>query len=60
MHMLNRLQQNMSSTQGAATKNSMTPDVARLIEERDVLLQTGVYNNSDVTIQKLDQKIKSK
>ena len=34
------------------------PDVARWIEERDILLQTGVYTHNDVTIEKLDKKIK--
>lgn len=33
-------------------------NVARWIEERDILLQTGVYTSSDPTIQKLDLKIR--
>lgn len=33
-------------------------NVARWIEERDILLQTGVYSSSDPTIQKLDLKIR--
>ena len=33
-------------------------DIARWIEERDILLQTGVYSSFDPTIQKLDQKIR--
>lgn len=34
-------------------------DVARWMEERDILLQTGVYTTSDPTIQKLDLKIRA-
>ena len=41
------------------TESSLNPDVARWIEERDILLQTGVYSHSDPTIQNLDQKIKA-
>lgn len=37
----------------------VNPDVARWIEERDVLLQTGLYTHNDLTIQTLDQKIKA-
>ena len=33
-------------------------DIARWIEERNILLQTGVYTHSDPTIQKLDKKIR--
>ena len=33
------------------------PNVARWIEERDILLQTGVYTHNDFTIQELDKKI---
>ena len=39
-------------------KSQLNPDVARWIEERDILLQTGVYSNTDTTIQKLDAKIR--
>jgi len=35
-------------------------NVARWIEERDILLQTGVYTSSDPTIQRLDQRIREK
>jgi len=37
---------------------SLTSDVARWIEEREILLQTGVYSDTDVTIQALDSKIR--
>lgn len=40
------------------SKKDLDPNVARWIEERDILLQTGVYSSSDVTIQKLDAKIR--
>ncbi len=33
-------------------------EVARWIEERDILLQTGVYTSADPTIQRLDQRIR--
>jgi len=39
-------------------KENVDPNVARWIEERDILLQTGVYSNNDSTIQKLDSKIR--
>lgn len=44
-----------SSTDAA---NTLTADVARWIEEREILLQTGVYSDTDVTIQTLDAKIR--
>ena len=37
---------------------SVDPAVARWIEERDILLQTGVYSSNDPTIARLDQKIR--
>ena len=39
--------------------NTASPEVARWIEERDILLETGVYTNNDFTIQQLDKKIKA-
>ena len=42
----------------ARTECGLNSDVTRWIEERDILLQTGVYTHSDPTIQKLDEKIK--
>lgn len=38
--------------------SSVDGDIARWIEERDILLQTGVYSSFDPTIQKLDKKIR--
>ncbi|CAI8031837.1 Centrosomal protein of 120 kDa [Geodia barretti] len=40
-------------------EDTANPDVARWIEERDILLETGVYTQNDFTIQQLDQKIKA-
>lgn len=37
---------------------AMESEVARWIEERDILLQTGVYTSADPTIQRLDLKIR--
>lgn len=37
---------------------TLNADVARWIEERDILLQTGVYSGTDPTIQRLDTKIR--
>ena len=36
---------------------SIDANIARWIEERNILLQTGVYTHADPTIQKLDKKI---
>lgn len=47
------------STAVSKTDWNINPDIARWIEERDILLQTGVYTHNDLTIQKLDQKIKA-
>lgn len=41
-----------------AEEKGMDANVARWIEERDCLLQTGVYSSSDPTIQRLDHKIR--
>ena len=38
---------------------ALSADMTRWIEERDILLQTGVYTSTDPTIQKLDHKIRS-
>ncbi len=38
--------------------NDPDSDIAGWIEERNILLQTGVYTHSDPTIQKLDKKIR--
>ena len=67
-----RLQKDTLSSQGTRVQSSGFPTstsevfdssvnscVARWVEERDILLQTGVYTHSDLTIQKLDQKIKA-
>lgn len=61
-----RFEQGISSAQEnrcpsliAKTDKSINPDVARWMEEREILLQTGVYSHQDLTIQKLDQKIKT-
>jgi len=36
-----------------------TDDVARWIEERDILLQTGLYSSDDPTITRLDHQIRT-
>lgn len=58
-----RLQKGVLSCQDAkvstAVSKTVNPDIARWIEERDILLQTGVYTHNDLTIQTLDQKIKA-
>jgi len=33
-------------------------DIARWIEERDILLQTGLYSSDDATITRLDHQIR--
>ena len=38
----------------------MDEQIARLIEERDTLLQTGVYTGKDRIIIELDRQIKEK
>lgn len=48
-----------SITRDCETEMAVNPDVARLIEERDILLQTGVYTHQDFTIQNLDERIKA-
>jgi hypothetical protein len=50
--------QSMPTSACTNSEWTVNPDVARWIEERDILLQTGVYTHNDVTIQKLDQKNK--
>ena len=57
------LDEHHHSSPGAAHDSHMThpgvdSNVARWIEERDILLQTGVYSSNDPTIQKLDLKIR--
>ena len=42
----------------ATVTSQVESEVARWVEERDILLQTGVYSNTDPTIQKLDRKIR--
>ena len=50
---------NLSHESKAHTEsNPVDTNVARWIEERDILLQTGVYTSSDPTIQKLDLEIR--
>ncbi len=44
--------------EGRSSRGNLSNDVARWIEERDILLQTGVYSSTDPTIQKLDSKIR--
>ena len=34
-------------------------DITRWIEERDILLQTGLYSSDDPTISRLDQQIRN-
>ena len=46
------------TTPPAAGSGGLNADVARWIEERDILLQTGVYSGTDPTIQRLDSKIR--
>ena len=40
-----------------AKNKDLTADVARLIEERDVLLKTELYSSNDEIIQRIDNKI---
>lgn len=47
-----------SQQQNHTHYNDPDADIARWIEERNILLQTGVYTHSDPTIQKLDKKIR--
>eukprot|EP00731_Ephydatia_muelleri_P012343 Em0006g1237a len=59
-----RLQQQLkhgpSDPTAAANEPSLQDsDVARWMEERDILLQTGVYTTMDPTIQRLDLKIRA-
>lgn len=42
----------------AGRNRALTADVARWIEERDSLMQTGLYSDTNVIVQQLDQKIK--
>ena len=61
-HTLNSLSTHNASVPAQSAKeheSTLHSDVAHWIEERDILLQTGVYTSSDLTIQKLDQKIKA-
>ena len=50
-----------SPTPSAVTNENkaLTADVARWIEERDILLHTGLYLNTDLIIQNLDLKIET-
>ena len=34
-------------------------DITRWIEERDILLQTGLYSSDDATISRLDHQIRA-
>ena len=34
-------------------------DITRWVEERDILLQTGLYSSDDPTISRLDQQIRN-
>ena len=45
---------------GAASDDEIDEQIARLIEERDTLLQTGVYSGKDRIILELDRQIKDK
>ena len=56
---LNKQEMPLESIPTSDSGCSVNPDVARWIEERDILLQTGVYTHNDVTIEKLDKKIKA-
>ena len=61
----------ISVTSGPNTKNQVTPDLflqsnsiseehaARLIEERDTLLRTGVYGAQDRIVLELDRQIRA-
>jgi len=40
------------------TENTEEDHIARLIEERDTLLRTGVYTNDDRIISELDRQIR--
>ena len=62
-----RLQQNVvtkatSSSPGQRpliTQTTTGDDIARWIEERDILLQTGLYSSDDATITRLDHQIRT-
>ena len=40
-------------------QSHLNSDVALLIEERDMLLQTGAYRKGDPTVQKINRKIET-
>ena len=49
-----------SARRPAADDEEIDEQIARLIEERDTLLQTGVYSGKDRIILELDRQIKEK
>ena len=53
------MQENQCLSFLAENDERINSDVARWIEEKEILLQTGVYSDQDCTIQKLDQKIRT-
>lgn len=62
----NRLQQQLSKRkdqsspgQPPVTKATTDADITRWIEERDILLQTGLYSSDDPTISRLDHQIRT-
>ncbi|EGV94534.1 centrosomal protein of 120 kDa isoform X2 [Cricetulus griseus] len=48
----------VSSPQGSALEEGLDDYLTRLIEERDTLMRTGVYNHEDRIISELDQQIR--
>lgn len=59
-----RLQQQLTKKKdqlspGQPVTKATDADITRWIEERDILLQTGLYSSDDATISRLDQQIRT-
>lgn len=48
----------LSSPRGSALEEGLDDYLTRLIEERDTLMRTGVYNHEDRIISELDRQIR--
>lgn len=48
----------MDSLRGNALEEGLDDYLTRLIEERDTLMRTGVYNHEDRIISELDRQIR--
>lgn len=48
----------MDSPRGNALEEGLDDYLTRLIEERDTLMRTGVYNHEDRIISELDRQIR--